>query len=170
MYTQIYKESIEKPEEFWSKIASELYWRKSWRSALEGMAPFFRWFVGGETNITYNAVDRHIGENTAFIWVSSEGKVERYSFGDVLRHVKRYACLLKNLGVGRGDRVTVYMPMVPETAFILMAIARIGAVHSVVFSGFGTQALAERKKDAGPRRGGDKKARPPKKTNGNPRH
>ena len=151
MYTQIYKESIEKPEEFWSKIASELYWRKSWRSALEGMAPFFRWFVGGETNITYNAVDRHIGENTAFIWVSSEGKVERYSFGDVLRHVKRYACLLKNLGVGRGDRVTVYMPMVPETAFILMAIARIGAVHSVVFSGFGTQALAERIKDAGSR-------------------
>jgi 4-hydroxybutyrate---CoA ligase (AMP-forming) len=150
-YHELYKESVENPGGFWSGVASELHWHRRWRSALDGAAPFFRWFAGGETNITYNALDRHPSDRLAFVWAGSDGRVERYTYGEVLERVRRYVCLLRGLGVGRGDRVTVYMPMVPETAFILLAVARVGAVHSVVFSGFGVHALAERIKDSGSR-------------------
>ncbi|MGC9130328.1 MAG: AMP-binding protein [Pyrobaculum sp.] len=150
MFQDLYRRSLERPEEFWSEVAGELYWRKRWTQTLDGSnPPFYRWFVGGETNISYNALDRWPENRPAFIWASSSGSIERYTYGDVRKKVAEIACVLRSRGVGRGDRVTIYMPMVPETLFLLLAVARIGAVHNVVFSGFGAQALADRLADSG---------------------
>nr|WP_237179473.1 AMP-binding protein [Pyrobaculum ferrireducens] len=150
MFRDLYRRSLERPEEFWSEVAGELYWRKRWTQTLDDSnPPFYRWFVGGDTNISYNALDRWQENRPAFIWASSSGSIERYTYGDVRKKVAEIACVLRSRGVGRGDRVTIYMPMVPETLFLLLAVARIGAVHNVVFSGFGAQALADRLADSG---------------------
>ena len=148
-YEKLYKESIEDPEGFWAKVASELHWYKKWDKVLdESEAPFYKWFVGGKTNICYNCVDRHVeagnGGKTAIIW---EGEPEdRYTltYSELHKEVQVCANALKKLGIKKGDRVAVYLPMIPELAITLLACARIGAVHSVIFAGFSAESIKDR--------------------------
>lgn len=152
-FVKIYQGSLRDPVGFWERQAYKLYWRHKWEKTYDDSnPPFYKWFVGGETNITYNAVDRHVrngrSNKAALIWVSSSGATRVLRYWDLYREVNRVATVLKMRGVERGDRVAIYMPMVPEAMVAMLAVSRIGAVHTVVFSGFGAQALAERIKDA----------------------
>ena len=155
-YAELHRRSLEDPQEFWGELAEELHWYKRWDSVLdESKAPFYRWFVGGETNICYNAVDRHaLGAKrgqAALIWESPEvGQSRTITFFELYREVNRLAGVFQGLGVRKGDRVIIYMPMVPEAIFAMLACARIGAVHSVVFGGFSITSLASRIDDAEP--------------------
>ncbi len=149
----LWDRSLRDPEGFWQSVAGELYWRRRWERPLDGEnPPFYRWFVGGETNMAYNALDRHVeggrGNRAALIWVGSNGESRVLRYYDLYSLTNRMARVLSDMGLGRGDRVVIYMPMVPEAAAAMLAVARLGAVHSVVFSGFGVQALAERIRDA----------------------
>jgi len=156
-YEKIYTLSLEHPERFWGKEAEKLYWYKKWDRVLEDSNyPFFRWFVGGKTNLCYNAVDRHaLGSKrgtAAIIWESPEtGESRIYTYYHLYREVNRFAGVLKNLGIKKGDRIIIYMPMVPEAAIAMLACVRIGAIHSVVFAGFSREALADRINDAKPK-------------------
>ncbi len=148
------KRALEDPENFWGEIAEELEWFKKWDKVFEWKYPRFKWFIDGVTNLSYNCVDRHVrrgwGNKAAIIWESGELDETRvYTYNHLLYHVKRFSSALKALGINRGDRVTIYMPMVPEGAVAMLATTRIGAIHSVVFGGFGYEALAERINDAG---------------------
>lgn len=142
-------------ESFWGEAARELHWFKPWDRVFEWNYPDFRWFLGGTTNLSYNSIDRHVlqkgrGEKAAIIWESGEtGQSRVLTYSQLLDDVKRLAGGLRALGVGKGDRVTIYLPMVPEAAVAMLACTRIGAIHSVVFGGFGAAALAERIVDAG---------------------
>ncbi|ACB39368.1 acetate--CoA ligase [Pyrobaculum neutrophilum] len=152
-FVEVYRKSLEDPIGFWEKQAERLYWRERWEKTYDDSnPPFYRWFVGGKTNISYNALDRHVkggrANKAALIWVSADGATRVLRYWDLYREVNRFAVLLKSLGVERGDRVAIYMPMIPEAMVAMLAVNRIGAVHTVVFSGFGPQALAERIKDA----------------------
>ena len=158
-YDRLYKQSIDKPEEFWSGMAKELHWFKPWEKVLQWDLPFAKWFVGGKTNLSYNCLDRHIaagrGSKTAILWEGEPeaspgkgGRVRKISFAELKAEVCKFANGLKKLGVKKGDRVTVYMPMVPEAAVAILACARIGAVHSVIFGGFAAQAICDRVTDA----------------------
>lgn len=155
-YQEMHQRSISQPAEFWGALAEELHWYRKWDTVLDdSRAPFFRWFVGGETNICYNAVDRHaLGPKrgqAALIWESPEADQSRtLTFHELYREVNRLAATLKALGVQKGDRVIIYMPMVPEAIFSMLACARIGAIHSVVFGGFSISSLANRISDAEP--------------------
>lgn len=147
--------ALRDPEGFWGEAARELHWFKPWNRVLEWNYPDFKWFVGGMTNLSYNCVDRHVlrnerGDKPAILWESGEtGESRALTYTQLLDSVKRLAAALRSLGVGKGDRVTIYMPMVPEAAIAMLACTRIGAIHSVVFGGFGAGALAERVEDAG---------------------
>jgi len=140
---------------FWGEAARELHWFKPWDRVFEWNYPDFKWFVGGLTNISYNAVDYHVlqkgrGDKAATIWESGEtGESKVLTYGQLHDQMKNFAAALRALGVGKGDRVTIYMPMVPEATVAMLACTRIGAIHSVVFGGFGAGALAERIVDAG---------------------
>lgn len=151
-YEAMYKESLDNPEVFWGKAASQLHWFKPWSKVLEWNAPNARWFVGGKTNISYNALDRHLDSwrrtKAALIWEGEPGDSRVLTYQDLHREVCQFANVLKNLGVKKGDRVTIYLPMIPEAAIAMLACARLGAVHSVVFGGFSAAALSERIKDA----------------------
>ncbi|MEM4303095.1 MAG: acetate--CoA ligase [Candidatus Caldarchaeum sp.] len=152
-HREVWLESINDPRGFWTKVATEIEWFKKWETALdENNPPFYRWFVGGKLNITYNCLDRHIrsgrGNKPALIWVGSDGQVLTLTYSDLLRKVSQLSEALRKIGVRKGDRITVYMPMVPEAMIVILSVARIGAVHNVVFSGFGIQALAERIRDS----------------------
>ncbi len=155
-YEEIYRRSIADPAKFWGECADQLHWYRRWDQVLdESSAPFYRWFVGGETNLCYNAVDRHaLGERrgqAALIWESPEaGKSRVITFFELYREVNRLAGALRGLGVSKGDRVLIYMPMVPEAVLGMLACARLGAIHSVVFGGFSVQSLATRIDDAAP--------------------
>ena len=155
-YADLHRRSIEDPQGFWGELAEELHWYKKWDQVLDdSKAPFYRWFVGGETNLCYNAVDRHaLGPRrgqAALIWESPEtGKSRTLTFFELYREVNRLAGVFVNLGVGKGDRVIIYMPMVPEAIFAMLACARLGAIHSVVFGGFSITSLASRIDDATP--------------------
>jgi propionyl-CoA synthetase len=155
-YEAVYRRSIEEPEAYWSEFAAELHWFKPWEKVLDnGNPPFTRWFVGGETNLCYNAVDRHaLGKRrgqAALIWESAEtGQSRTLTFFELYREVNRLAGLFHNLGVRKGDRIIIYMPMVPEAIFAMLACVRIGAIHSVVFGGFSVTSLASRIDDAEP--------------------
>lgn len=156
LYREVYEESIRDPEGFWSRVASELSWYRKWDVTLDSSnPPFYRWFVGGELNVTENCLDRHVkegrGGRTALIWCGSNGETKRLTYSELLEEVRRFSAALRELGVRKGDRVTIYMPMVPEAMVAMLSVARIGAVHSVVFSGFGVGALAERIRDSGSR-------------------
>ncbi len=146
------RRALEDPEGFWSEIARELYWYKSWDKVVEGEPPYFKWFVGGKTNLSYNALDRHIKtwrkNKAAIIWEGEPGDTRVLTYYQLWKEVNRFANVLRDLGVKKGDRVTIYMPMVPEAAIAMLATVRIGAIHSVVFSGFSVQGLAERINDA----------------------
>ncbi|MFQ5553697.1 MAG: AMP-binding protein, partial [Thermoplasmata archaeon] len=145
---------MEDTEGFWAEAAEELHWFRRWDQVFEWKYPLFRWFLGGETNLSYNCVDHHVGRGrgnrAAIVWESPEtGKSRVLTYSALLREVERFAAALKALGVGKGDTVTIYMPVLPEAAVAMLATTRIGAIHSVVFAGFGSPALGERIVDAG---------------------
>jgi acetyl-CoA synthetase len=152
-YEALYKRSIEDPEGFWAEIAQELHWYKPWTKVLEWDLPWAKWFVGGKMNLCFNCVDRHaLGERrdkTALIWEGEPGEIRRMSYAELLAEVQKMASALKQLGIKKGDRVAIYMGMTPELAIALLACARIGAVHSVIFGGFAANAIADRVNDAG---------------------
>ncbi|MFG6199527.1 acetate--CoA ligase [Nonomuraea sp. JJY05] len=138
---------------FWERAAERLAWAKRWETTLEWNAPFAKWFVGGELNVAYNCVDRHVeegrGDKVAYYWEGEpEGDTRTLTYSDLQREVSKAANALQELGVGKGDRVAVYMPMIPELPIAMLACARIGAVHSVVFGGFSATALKSRIDDA----------------------
>jgi len=149
----ILKRALENPTDFWGEVAEELHWFKRWDTVFEWNYPDFTWFKGGVTNIAFNCLERNIrkgrGNHAAVIWENGEGFPTRVlTYNQLLHDVEHFASALKVLGVKRGDRVTIYMPMVPEAAVAMLASARIGAIHSVVFGGFGYGALADRLQDA----------------------
>ncbi|BAN91102.1 acetate--CoA ligase [Aeropyrum camini] len=153
-YLGYYRKSIENIERFWDERARELVWLKPWHQVLDReKAPFYRWFVGGETNINLNALDRWIGTSVenkvAYYWEGEPGDRRVLSYGDLYREVNRLAYALKEyISVKPGDRVAIYLPMIPELPISMLAVTRIGAIHSVVFSGFSSWALADRIVDA----------------------
>src|SRR5260370_11334956 len=152
-YERLYKEAEEHPEEFWSKIASELHWFKTWDRVLEWSLPFAQWFVGGQLNISYNCLDRHAAtwrkNKAAIVWEGEPGDSRILTYQQLLHEVSKCANVLKSLGVKKGDRVAIYMGMVPELPIALLACARLGAPHTVVFGGFSSQALIDRINDCG---------------------
>ncbi|MGK4592670.1 propionyl-CoA synthetase [Amycolatopsis sp. w19] len=157
MHAESYQRSLEDPEGFWLEAAQAIDWTRTPTQALDASkAPFYRWFPDGELNTAFNALDRHVrdgrGEQTALIWDSPvTDSVRRFTYAELLDEVARFAGALASLGVGKGDRVIVYMPMVPEAAVTMLACARLGAVHSVVFGGFAPKELAARIEDAKPK-------------------
>ncbi len=148
---ELYKKA-EDQEWFWAELAKDLHWDKKWDRVLSGKAPYYKWFEGGKTNIAYNALDRHIkagkGGKVAYIWEGELGSVRRLTYADLYREVNQIAGALKELGIKRGDRVGIYLPMIPELPVAMLACAKIGAIHSVVFSGFSPKALEDRLVDA----------------------
>ena len=152
-YEALYKRSIEDPEAFWAEAAKELHWFKPWDKVLESTFPSAKWFVGGKLNLSYNCVDRHaLGarrDKTALIWEGEPGEIRRLTYAELHVEVQKFANALKELGIKKGDRVAVYMGMTPELAIALLACARIGAVHSVIFGGFAANAIADRVNDSG---------------------
>jgi propionyl-CoA synthetase len=154
-FAQFYRRSIDQRDAFWAEQAGLIDWKEPPRQICDySHPPFARWFAGGTTNLCHNAVDRHLAtrpDQNALIFVSTEVNQERvYSFRELHAEVQRMAATLKSLGVGKGDRVLIYMPMVPEAAFAMLACTRIGALHSVVFGGFASVSLASRIDDAEP--------------------
>ncbi len=154
-YQEKYKESVENPEEFWSNIAEHFTWRKKWDKVLEWNfdKPDIKWFVNGKLNITENCLDRHLktrGNKLALIWEPNDPRDQfiRYTYKELHEQVCKFANVLKDNGAKKGDRICIYMPMIPELAFAVLACARIGAVHSVVFAGFSANAIADRINDA----------------------
>jgi acetyl-CoA synthetase len=145
----------EAPEEFWAKAADELPWFRKWDSVFEWDRPSFRWFPGAQTNLAYNCLDHHVtngrGDRNALIYVNERGERRRFTYRELTAEVERVASGLRALGIGKGDRVTIYMPTGPEAIMAMLATVRIGAIHSVVFAGFGAGALAERIKASGSR-------------------
>ena len=148
----VYDEAARQGPDFWAQQAGALDWFRPWDSVLEWDLPFARWFDGGTLNVSYNCLDRHVaagrGDKVAFHWEGEPGDTRTISYSELLVEVSRFANVLRGLGVGRGDRVAVYMPMVPELAVAMLACTRIGAVHSVVFGGFSSDALRDRILDA----------------------
>ena len=149
----VFAQAAADPEAFWASIADELHWFKKWDQVLdESDPPFYKWFVGGKLNITYNCLDRHLTSwrrnKAAIVWEGEPGDQVVLTYYDLWREVNKFANALKGLGVKRGDRVTLYMGMVPELAIAMLACARIGAPHSIVFGGFSAEALADRINDA----------------------
>jgi acetyl-CoA synthetase len=149
-----WEKSIKNPQEFWAEKAKAIDWFKTWDKVLDDSnRPFYKWFAGGVLNISYNALDRHLNtpkkNMLAYIWEGEDGEVRTYSYYQLYREVNKLAKVFKDLGLKKGDRVSVYLPMIPELPITLLACSRIGAVHVVVFSGFSAEALADRINDAG---------------------
>ena len=153
-YQQMFAAALRNPQGFWAAAAAAVVWQKPWEAVLDSTdAPFYRWFVGGELNTCDNAVDRHVragfGEQAAIIYDSPmTGTVQTFSYAELQQKVTQVAGALRRSGVEYGDRVIIYMPMVPEAVFGMLACARLGAVHSVVFGGFSSKELAARIDDA----------------------
>ncbi|GIV41064.1 MAG: acetyl-coenzyme A synthetase [Vicingaceae bacterium] len=155
-YHKMYQESIENPEKFWNEIASSFIWRKKWDKVLEWEfnTPKIEWFINGKLNITENCLDRHLKDKAhdiALIWEPNDpsSPFKTYTYQELFHEVNKTANLLKQLGVQKGDRVCIYLPMIPELVFAVLACARIGAIHSVVFAGFSARSLADRINDSG---------------------
>lgn len=151
-YARMYRKSVEDPEGFWAEAASELEWFRPWSRVIEGDGPETKWFVGGRLNLSHNCVDRHAKgsrrDKVALLWEGEPGDVRKLSYGELHALVQRFANVLKAQGVKKGDRVAIYMGMSPELAIALLACARIGAVHSVIFGGFAAHAIADRVNDS----------------------
>lgn len=174
-YQRLYRESLDEPDQFWSRETADLVFRKPWTSLLERNPPFAKWFVGAELNASESCLDRFEGTPTwdkvAIVWESEDGFVKRLTYGELATRVKRFTAALRGLGVQKGDRVVMYMGMVPEAVVGMLACARLGAPHSIVFGGFAADSLKDRindckakwvlTQDAAPRRG---KAVPLKET------
>ena len=155
-YADFYRRSIEDREGFWGEQARLVDWNKPFSKVLDySRPPFAKWYIGGETNLCYNAIDRHLAlraDQKALIYISTEVNQEKsFTFREIHAEVQRVAAMMRSLGVGKGDRVIVYMPMIPEAVFTILACARIGAIHSVVFGGFAAHSLAARIDDARPK-------------------
>ena len=151
--TFLYDEANQDYEAFWARQASELVaWDTSWDTICEWNLPYSKWFVGGKLNVSYNCLDRHViagkGDKVAFHFEGEPGDTRTITYSQMLDEVQKFANVLKGLGVNKGDRVNIYLPMIPEAAVAMLACARIGAVHSVVFGGFSSQALSDRINDA----------------------
>lgn len=153
-YEQLHQLSLEDPTKFWEPIAENIHWYKKWDKVLDDSnAPFYKWFVGGITNTCYNAVDRwaeKFPEKPAYIWYSESGAEEILSYKELYIRVNKFASVLKDLGVKKGDRIVIYLPMIPQAAVAMLACVRIGAIHSVVFAGFSVRSLAVRIDDSEP--------------------
>jgi propionyl-CoA synthetase len=154
-YSEFHRRSLADRDTFWTEQAKLVDWHKPFSKVLDySRPPFAKWFVGGETNLCHNALDRHLaarGSQDALIWISTETDEQKsFSYGDLFREVNQAAAMMRSLGVRKGDRVIVYMPMIPEALFAILACARLGAVHSVVFGGFAAASLAARIDDARP--------------------
>ena len=151
-YETLYRRSIQDPESFWAEIAAELHWFAPWTTVLDWKLPLAKWFVGGKINLCYNCVDRHAlsdrKNKVAIQWEGEPGEVRQLTYGELHLEVQKFANVLKGLGIHQGDRVAVYMGMTPELAIALLACARLGAVHSVIFGGFASNALVDRINDA----------------------
>jgi acetyl-CoA synthetase len=150
-YQKLYKDAEENPEKFWAEIARELDWFKPWDEVLEWNLPFAKWFVGGQLNLSYNCLDRHAAgwrkNKAAILWEGEPGDARALTYQQLLHDVSKCANVLKSLGVKKGDRVAIYMGMVPELPIAMLACARIGAPHTIVFGGFSAQALIDRIND-----------------------
>ncbi len=152
-YDSLYKHSVENREVFWAEQAESLDWFKKWDKVLDSAnAPFYKWFTGGKINIIHNAIDRHLTtwrkNKLAIIWEGEPGDVRTFSYHALNREVSKFANILKSMGVKKGDIVTIYMPQIPELAMAMLACAKLGAAHSVVYGGFSSEALASRIQDA----------------------
>ena len=148
----VYAEAARDPEAFWARLAGELEWSRPWTTVLDWNPPHAKWFVGGQLNISVNCLDRHVRgarrNKAAIIWEGEPGDRRTLTYFDLHRQVSTFANVLKSLGTKKGDRVALYMPLVPELAIAMLACARIGAVHSVVFGGFSAESLRDRINDA----------------------
>jgi acetyl-CoA synthetase len=151
-YEDLYKRSVENPEEFWGEMAGELHWFRKWDKVLTWDPPFAKWFEGGETNVSFNCLDRHLKtwrkNKAAIIWEGEPGERKIFTYHQLHREVCKFANVLKKHKIVKGDRVCLYMPMIPELAIAMLACTRIGAVHSIVFGGFSSDALRDRIKDS----------------------
>ena len=155
VYRDFHRRSLAERERFWAEEAGLVHWQRPFDRVLDfSRPPFARWFVGGTTNLCYNAIDRHLAaraDEKALIWISTEvNQTRSYTYRQLFAEVNRVAAMMQDLGVKRGDRVIIYMPMIPEAAFAMLACARLGAIHSVVFGGFAAASLAARIDDAKP--------------------
>ncbi|MFL6567819.1 MAG: acetate--CoA ligase [Chthoniobacterales bacterium] len=152
-YERLYRKSIKSPEKFWAREAKELCWQRKWDDVLEWKAPFAKWFLGGELNMSENCLDRHLHGNNrnkaAILWEGEPGDKRTLTYQQLYREVCRFANVLKRNGIGKGDRVIIYMPTIPEAAVAMLACTRIGAVHSVIFGGFSSDAIRDRIADSG---------------------
>jgi acetyl-CoA synthetase len=150
-FLDIYRWSLEKTEEFWAEQARNLDWFKPWDKVIEWEPPFARWFVGGQLNASYICVDRHVKtwrrSKVAIYWEGEPGDVRVLSYSTLYTEVNKFASVLKNLGIGKGDKVALYLPMIPELPIFMLACARIGAIHTVIFSGFSARAVCDRVND-----------------------
>src|SRR5260221_12052688 len=145
---RIYAEAERDPEAFWARFARELDWSKPWDRVLEWNPPHAKWFVGGKINASVNCIDRHLHgarrNKAAIIWEGEPGDTRTLTYHDLHREVSQFANVLKSLGIKKGDRVALYLPLIPELAIAMLACARIGAIHSVVFGGFSAESLRDR--------------------------
>ncbi|TMA36980.1 MAG: acetyl-coenzyme A synthetase, partial [Deltaproteobacteria bacterium] len=151
-YDELYRRSLDDPEAFWGEMAARLRWTARWERVLDWQPPFAKWFVGGRLNIADNCLDRHLAgprrNKAAIVWEGEPGDRRVLTYHALHREVCRFSNVLKGLGVKAGDRVGIYLPMIPEAAIAMLACARIGATHSVVFGGFSAEALRDRMNDA----------------------
>src|SRR5713101_532843 len=150
-YLSLHRDSLREPESFWAGIADQLVWHKKWDKVLNWDPPFAQWFVGGTLNVCENAVDKHVKSwrknKAAYLWEGENGERRTITYGELHREVNRLASVLQNLGLQKGDKVAIYMPLVPEFSIAMLACARLGLPFTVVFSGFSAKALAERIQD-----------------------
>jgi acetyl-CoA synthetase len=148
----VYATADADPEAYWAQWAHRLHWFQPWERVLDWNPPYAKWFVGGKLNASYNCLDRHVeaglGSKTAMLWEGEPGDRRAYTYADLHREVQKAAAALRRMGVARGDRVAIYLPMIPEAAIAMLACARIGAAHSVVFGGFSAESLRDRIRDA----------------------
>ena len=152
-YRRMYRESIKQPVKFWMREAGELKWRSRWKKIVQWKAPFAKWFVGGKLNLSENCLDRHLAgprrNKAAIIWEGEPGEKRTFTYQQLHHEVCRFANVLKRNKIGKGDRIIIYLPTIPEAAIAMLACARIGAVHSVVFGGFSADSIRDRIEDSG---------------------
>lgn len=148
----VYERALADPEAYWAEWAEKLDWFEPWHTVLEWTPPHAKWFLGGKLNVSYNCLDRHLeqgrGDRMALMWEGEPGDSRTFTYAELHREVCSFSNALKGLGVGKGDRVTIYLPMIPEAAIAMLACTRIGAIHSVVFGGFSPDSLSDRNNDA----------------------
>src|SRR3989475_5360426 len=147
------QDAREDPEDFWGRAAEQLPWFRKWDSVFEWTPPTFRWFIGGQTNLAYNALDYHVkrgwGGHTALVSLNERGEQRVFTYAQLHHEVERLAAALRGMGIQKGDRITIYMPTFPEAIMLMLAAARIGAIHVVVFAGFRAGALGDRLRTSG---------------------